>query len=230
MTEEQKDNLIAKMLDAPSSLSDEELDAIVHDDELRDIYGMSSAMSGACIHQPEIDMDDEWNCFRPRLRRKPSPMRWVMRVAAIFLGVLVASGITVRLLDRLLISDERPVMSMLEQQDMTDTIIMPYVEVPDTVAVAEPPTAPSVERKEHVAEHEPLIAKAEVATAEDIEQAADVDVDEFLRIQQARIDNDLAMQAVEVFEDEYIAMCQIYDIIGEDDKVLDDTFRKITMQ
>ena len=71
MTEEQKEILIAKMLDAPSSLSDVELDSILHDDELRDIYEASAALSSACIRQPEWDMKAEWNSFRPRIRRKP---------------------------------------------------------------------------------------------------------------------------------------------------------------
>ena len=67
MTEEQKEILIAKMLDAPSSLSDVELDSILHDDELRDIYEASAALSSACIRQPEWDMKAEWNSFRPRI-------------------------------------------------------------------------------------------------------------------------------------------------------------------
>lgn len=56
MTEEQKEILIAKLLDCPSSLSDEELDLILHDGELREIYDASVAMSGALVRQPDFDM------------------------------------------------------------------------------------------------------------------------------------------------------------------------------
>lgn len=67
MTEEQKELLIAKMLDTPSSLSEEDLELILHDEELRGIYEASAALSGACIRQPELDMIAEWNCFRHAL-------------------------------------------------------------------------------------------------------------------------------------------------------------------
>lgn len=115
MTDEQKEILIAKMLDAPSSLSDKELDAILHDDELRDIYEVSSAVSSAYAGQPELDMEDEWKRFRPRLRRKPTAMRWAMRVAAIFLGVVLASGIAVRIIDLIYTHDRQPVIAKVDQ-------------------------------------------------------------------------------------------------------------------
>lgn len=55
MTDEHKEILIAKLLDSPASLSDEELDAIAHDDELRDLYGVSSAVSDAYACRSEWD-------------------------------------------------------------------------------------------------------------------------------------------------------------------------------
>lgn len=65
MTEEQKEILIAKMLDAPASLSDMELDAILNDDELRDIYAASAALDSAYAAEAEFDMDAEWKRFCP---------------------------------------------------------------------------------------------------------------------------------------------------------------------
>lgn len=61
MTEEQIEILIAKMLDAPSSLSDEELDSILQDEDLRSFYAASAALGNACIRQPEWDMEAEWH-------------------------------------------------------------------------------------------------------------------------------------------------------------------------
>lgn len=55
MTEEQKEKLIARMLDSPSSLSDEELEMMTLDEELRDIYEISSSVSGACMPAPHLE-------------------------------------------------------------------------------------------------------------------------------------------------------------------------------
>lgn len=115
MTEEQKEILIAKMLDAPASLSDMELDAILNDDELRDIYAASAALDSAYAAEAEFDMDAEWKRFCPRLHRKPNKMRWFMRVAAIFLGVLIASGVVVKIINTTFTHDPQPVIAKVEQ-------------------------------------------------------------------------------------------------------------------
>lgn len=106
MTEEQKDILIAKMLDAPATLSEKELELIATDDELRDIQKISAAISGALTPNIEIDAQQEWARFRPRIHRKPSPMRWVMRVAAIFLGIMLAAEIISKFTDQLFTAEK----------------------------------------------------------------------------------------------------------------------------
>ncbi|MCM1356382.1 MAG: hypothetical protein NC212_08265 [Staphylococcus sp.] len=227
MTEEQKDILIAKMLDAPSTLSDGELDAILHDDELRDIYEASSAVSSACVRQPEFDMEAEWKRFRPRLRRRPTILRMTLRVAAIFLGVVIATGIIVKMTDRVPSSEQEVMIAMAEQPNkepdtttQSETIQAPR-EMPADSAVSRP--APR--HKRHIAKATVVKVEQTVPPSED-----EFDVDEYLRVQQAKIDNELAMQAAAAMIDELTALQQIYDLIGEDDELLEKTIRKVTME
>ncbi len=99
MTEQQKEILTAKMLDAPASLSDEEPALIGNDPELRDIYEMSASIATASAARTRFDMADEWARFSPRIAGPRLKMRWIMNVAAALLGVIVASGIAVTLTD-----------------------------------------------------------------------------------------------------------------------------------
>ena len=228
MTDEQKDILIAKMLATPASLSDEELGMIMHDNELRDIYEMSAAVSGACTSRKEINMADEWARFRPRIRRKPSPMLWIMKVAAIFLAIIVISGIISMALDKILI-DNQPKLAEISQQEVieyniseqniTDSLSQEIDTIQDLIL----PQKNVIKPKKH-------LAKANVTEVEMTYEPKEIDIDEYLRIQQARIDNDLAMITAENMTDEIAAIHRIYDIIGEDDETIVNTIRTLTMQ
>lgn len=228
MTEEKKEFLIAKMLDSPSSLSDEEMDVILHDDELKDIYEMSSAVSGACIRQPEINMTGEWERFRPRIRRKPSAMRWVMRVAAIFLGVVVASGIGVTLTDYLLSSEEQPVIAKVEEK---------HAVTPDRISIPVAANEPVVKvedgnQRKYVSAHKRHRAKAAVVAADTI-TAYDSDDDEYieqyLRVQQARIDNELAMMTAQEIREKYATVIRMLDLVGVSDNPTIIAINKLTI-
>ncbi len=59
MTDEQRDIIIAKMIDAPAALTDEELRMIASDAELSDIQAVSAAVSGAYARKPTIDIEGE---------------------------------------------------------------------------------------------------------------------------------------------------------------------------
>ncbi len=232
MTEEKKEFLIAKMLDSPSSLSDEEIDVILHDDELKDIYEMSSAVSGACIRQPEINMAGEWERFRPRIRRKPSAMRWVMRVAAIFLGVVVASGIVVKLTDYLLSLEEQPVIAKVEERNAmtTDSISIPVAANEPVVKVEE--TLPAGNQRKYVSAHKRHRVKAAVVAADTI-TAYDLDDDEYieqyLRVQQAQIDNELAMMTAQEIREKYATVIRMLDLVGVSDNPTIIAINKLTI-
>lgn len=76
------------------------------------------------------------------------------------------------------------------------------------------------------------IAKAEVAPAKAsrAQEEPVIDIDEYLRIQQARIDNDLAIQAAESYMEEYDNLVPILDAAGVYDPEFDNAIRKVTME
>ena len=230
MTEQDKDILIAKMLDAPSSLSDKELESIWGDEELRDIYEMSAAVSGAYIDQPDFDVVDEWNRFLPNIRRRPMPMRWAMRVAAIFLGVVFIGGVMVRIIDRGL-DEFRPKIAKVwdikksaEVKSIEEDIR--YDEIPKKE------NSPSAIQRNTTASSGQYASKTRISKKKQMElPEEDIDVDEYLRIQQARIDNDLAMMAAESYIYEYNEFFQeIDDPNAYDTTELENAIRQVTIQ
>ncbi len=202
MTEEQKDILIAKMLDAPASLSDEELDMILLDDELKDIYEASAILSGAFAPQQEYDVAQEWKLFRHRIKPKPSLTRRFMRVAAIFLGVIVASGLIAKIIDHTITREYEQQMAEVakpttpkSQKDNGDTTKTPYVE-----------TTPI--QKEFKKSATPAIATGPLKAVEahQMEDEEEIDVDEYLRQQQEEIEDAIIQHDAEIYVDEYYAM------------------------
>ena len=201
MTQQDKDILIGKMIDSPSSLTDEELRMIMLDDELKDIYDVSSAVKSACLSQSEIDVDREWRLFRHRILPKPSPRRWMMRVAAILLGVMVASGIFVKLADYIITEDK--------QSTVADAGRSMNKSNPGRGNDAETQTiepAPNISGMKVGTER--LLA-AELAAiknprrdADNTEAEEDVDVEEYLRQQRTEIDNEIALLNAEIYLDE----------------------------
>lgn len=164
MTEEKKDILIGKMVDAPDTLTDQEVETILNDDELMDIYNTSSEIRRAYMRQPEIDVDAEWLRFRPNIKRKISYFSRALRVAAVFTGAVILAGIAVH-----------------------------FGGTP----------------------------------AHETEQ---IDIDEYLRVQKARIDNDIAMQAAEMYTDEYRLIINRLSDMGIYDGNFDNAIARITIQ
>ncbi len=229
MTEEQKELLIAKMLDTPSSLSEEDLELILHDEELHGIYEVSAALSGACIRQPELDMRAEWNSFRPRIKRKPTMMCWSMRVAAIFIGVILVSGIAIRIIDNVSTRNQTYVIAKVEQSEEAHDYPVVLQNYQATEVKEETKQEPATVRRPYAVTDRHL-AKAEIDQSKTTVGQVETDVDEYLRIQQARIDNDLAMQVAESYTEEYDDLVAILDAAGAYNPELDNVIRKVTME
>lgn len=229
MTEEQKELLIAKMLDTPSSLSEEDLELILHDEELRGIYEVFAALSGACIRQPELDMRAEWNSFRPLIKRKQTLMCWPMRVAAILIGVILVSGIAIRIIDNVFTGNQTSEIAKTEQsQEAHDSpVVLQNYQATEAKEETKQELAtvrrPSVVTDRH-------LAKAEIGQPKTVVDQVETDVDEYLRIQQARIDNDLAMQVAESYIEGYDDLVVILDAAGAYNPELDNVIRKVTME
>ncbi len=231
MTEEQKEILIAKMLDAPASLTDEELESIITDDELRDIHRVSSIVRGACIKHPEIDMEEEWKRFSLRMCLKPTRMRRIMRVAAVLLGVMFACGIVVRLIDYYASPNTQSLIVKMEQTLNSENTppIIENLQISDCKADSIYKSTPQ-ENQTVISKR--TLAKTKIAKPkiEQLPEATDIDVDDYLRIYQARIDNDLAMQEAEIYREEYDNVMAILYSDGKITPEIDNMIRNLTMQ
>ena len=211
MTDEQKEKLIAKMLDTPASLSDDELDGILRDPELLDLYEISAAVSNASIRQPDIDVNEEWTQFRGRIRRKPLPLDWIMRVAAIFLGVMFTAGILVKVIDYVFSQESAPVIAESEKNAEPEILIP---------KISDPPT----ENREN-------LAVAAVTPDHPVASPTDeIDIEEYLTIQQARIDNELALQDAAMYEDDFYELQPHLDLTGDEYALLYAELREITLE
>lgn len=201
MTEQQKDILIAKMLDAPDSLSDEELDMILLDEELKDIYEASALVSGALSAQQEFDVEQEWRLFRHRIMPKPSLRRRFMRVAAIFLGVVIASGIIAKVIDYSLTRGGQEQMAEVAKP----TTLNDHANKDDTTKMIN--IEPMTEQKEVKKAATTVLTKTpRKAYTTPQEEEEEIDVDEYLRQQQQEIEEEIIRNNAEIYVDEYYAM------------------------
>lgn len=232
MTEEHKELLIAKMLDAPASLSDKELEAIVSDAELRDIYEISAAASRAYIRQPQVDVDKEWADFRKRIHRPRPAMRWIMRVAAVFLGIIVC-GIIVKLTTKTVMPDETPaaVTAQTVPSVVEEPPSRPDLKVEETVPGPTRKTAPAPATRKKAVRAKTMLAKTQPETAnKEIDNTDEIDVEEYIRIQQAKVDNNLALQEAEIYAERRLVMARLLDAIDGDGESEINNARKTIMQ
>lgn len=230
MTEEQKDILIAKMIDTPSLLTDEEVVAILENEELRDIYEMSSEVSGACLPQPDFDMVEEWNRFRPFMRKKSFRIHWIMRVAAIFLGVILITAMAVKISDRFYtVNTKQCVVYKVGKPVESEQVSGGVNTQQGQDENAEENVITSV-RKGSVSAVKPLSENKSVIDVENMATDEEIDIDEYLRVQQARVDNDLALQTAEIYKDEYQTILQVFDILGEKDDEIINEMMQVTLQ
>lgn len=212
MTEGQKDILIVKMLDAPDSLTDKEVYMIVHDEELRDIYETSALVSGASISQKEYDAEKEWRLFRYKIIPRPSLTKRFMRIAAIFLGVIVVAGLVGKLIDYTLTKGYE------EQVAHTSKPATPkHFEIKGNtpkVADVEPTPTPKKAAKKAIAPTTPKKIKPLPAEEEEI------DVDKYLRQQQEEIEDAIIRQKAEIYVDEYYAMQEFISGMNDENKII----------
>ncbi len=215
MTEGQKDILICKMLDAPASLTEEELELILHDEELRDIYEASALVSGALASEKEFDGEQEWRLFRHRILPKPSLTRRFMRIAAIFLGVIVVGGIIGKIIDYTLTKGY--------EEQMAETIKSTSPNSPEIkedtpkIAYVEPTSTPE-QAKESAPQKIAKAQKKAVKAAQSEEE--EIDVDEYLRQQQEEIEDAIIRQNAEIQIDEYYAMKEFISGMNDENSII----------
>lgn len=190
MTEEQKEILLGRMVDNPAGLSSDDMAMIAGDEELRELYQLSADLKTACVRPPEIDEAKEWQRFRSRMR-VTRRRRWsrMVRVAAIFLGVMLLSGVAVTLIDRKMLMPES-----------TEIAAVPV----DTVTVA--PMQKEAAGPELTAEAAVKEAVGEAKRAGGKQSApSEPSIEEYLAVQQARVENEIATELAEAIKQQYLA-------------------------
>lgn len=194
MTEEQKEILLGRMVDDPAGLSSDDMAMIVGDEELRELYQLSVDLKTACVKPPEIDEAKEWQRFRSRMRVSHRS-RWsrMMRVAAIFLGVMLLSGVAVTLIDRMMLVSESTEIAALPVDTVTVAPMQEEATGPELMADA----AVKEAVKEVVGEAKRAGRKQSAPSEPSIE--------EYLAVQQARIENEIATELAEVIKQQYLA-------------------------
>ena len=128
MTQEEKMKRLLEAQDHPETFTEEELQAMLKEDDLRESAELMARLKQAYIGKEteDIDVDAEWQHFASQ---KPKRRSWGwMQIAAAFIGLLMLSGITYAAIH--IVSSSR------SQQ----------AEVQDTTAVAHKGSDPRVRR------------------------------------------------------------------------------------
>lgn len=201
MTDREKDILIEKMLEAPGQLSPGEIAAILADEELRDIYGISVRLKTALRRPPAVDTADEWKRFSKRITvRRRRPLFAIMRCVAAVVALLLVSVVIVRLTVRDGDADIKDILA--DSKNIVDSaaVVLPAT---DDSAVPAPETAPCVnagEAKPHFAAAPRRKTQRAITPTAQAERYAEADIDHYIKVEQARIDNDVAMAMAEAYK------------------------------
>ncbi|MDE6022303.1 MAG: hypothetical protein K2G13_02260, partial [Muribaculaceae bacterium] len=189
---------------------------------------ISSDITSALAPMPELDMEKEWKAFRPRIWKWRSSSRWFMKVAAIFLGVMVIGGITGKLVDYFMTTDNQPLVAIVKQPEppMKETDPKHDAEASEKgsaeVIIENNESLPGVTHRKRV--------KTESIESETVKEENIIDIDEILRIEQAKIDNEMAILAAQQIEAEYNSILLNYDLSEIDNQQLTYTVNMLTMQ
>lgn len=201
MREEDKDILTAKMLDAPSALTDDEIDAIIQDDELRGIYEMSADLVWACAERAPVNVADEWKRFSRKLPNRPSMFKRAVRVAAVFVVMLMAAGMAFNLTWTCRAPEARNVNTGEKKRTAISSA------EGQIAAACEPKPEPDAEtgKQSPAPDRQRKVAAADYVPAFEDE---DPEIDEYLRVQQAVADSELASMTARTIQEEYAAFLE----------------------
>lgn len=205
MTEDIKNFLIEKMIDRPAELSPDDIQTILHDEDLREIYDASVLLRDAMISPSLSDPADEWKRFRSRIvptRRRAPWLRYMAYAAAIVVLALLVPMMT-RLLDRN--ADSETTTIIAKHEDTTVMVASPDIHQVPNITAVQPATIVAHEPTASPAPTYSPIAKRSPSPKHQ-SSPSDVDIEQKVRTQLARIDNEVAMALAQVYElDEKVA-------------------------
>lgn len=203
MTEEIKNTLIEKMIDRPDELTSDEIMAICSDEELRNLYEISTKLQDTLQPAPQTPVTQEWDMFCRRLSiRRPKKRLYLHLVqsAAAVAGILLISAAIVKIAGH---APSAPDPSLTADVVNTDITESPA----DTIRCQNDRLVTTLKNDaSHIADaSKPDKNRSPKKAKSYSTPTAAPDFDEYLRIEQARIDNEIAMAMAEVYEAEYLA-------------------------
>lgn len=195
------------MIDRPADLSPDEIEAIMGDAELCDFYEISVDLQNSLIEEPQINIKEEWGNFCQLLsaRRRRLSLKAIMQIAAIFIGIALLSGVVLNIINSQ--SSQSSVAGMLADVQRTNDTCGIYI-APKTTTIATPKPTTSTPSEQSKSQQIVLdnISSASVTTPQtavtDI-AISDFDPEQYVKVQQARIDNEIAMAMAERYLTEY---------------------------
>ncbi|MCM1451968.1 MAG: hypothetical protein NC102_06900 [Clostridium sp.] len=231
MTQPERDKIIEKMLTKPSALSDAEIERILADDELCQLYD-AAMQAKAAISLKDYDADAEWAAFVPKLKKKPR-FAFAGWSAAAAVAALLIAGISF-----LKTSDNKEsTMTLIAKTDtlyinqgVTEAEIKDSVE-PELLAQAEAklPEAPKISNKKKTTS--PPNIPTPPLNNPTLQQPAEIDLQEAYIIEQARIENELAtLRAQAYIAQSYAEFYSNPKYILDDELTLSDKLTFLTAQ
>ena len=151
MTQEEKMKRLLDAQDHPETFTEEELQAMLKEDDLRESAALMARLKQTYIGKEteDIDVDAEWQRFASQ---KPKRRSWGwMQIAAAFIGLLMLSGITYAAIH--LVSSSRSQQAVENQGDRTLDSVQNHGPVPLILnSIPEPKTFENVPLKDITAE------------------------------------------------------------------------------
>lgn len=222
MTSEQREILIGKMIDSPETLTNDDIAMISSDYELRELYEVSSGLADELTPVPEVDIDAEWlkmeSLIRAREHRKHFRLRRI-GVAAAIAGLLICWAITIKYTQSNNGSAPKTTelyMSEVGSQDSESPILEDTGEIISST---------SSEGQQPVKSDVTVPAKSDTYNT---------DIEEYIRIEQARVDNEVAMALAQIYQEDYDAdleeLAEWLDSLPEDsDNIIDSNINRINI-
>ncbi len=204
---------------------------ISNDDELLDIYEMSTAVSQAYSSEPNWDIQKECNLFQHNIKPQSLPLQRILKIAAVISGIALLSIAAIIGFNILSNQADSPKYADVEQPSDTDNPMETAPQLTEETNI-EDETSPVQHKtvknlpgiKQYLAQNPAL------KSTEKQPETANINIDEYLRVQQARIDNDIATLTATAYQEEFATLLPLLEELGINTSDLALTLGRITMQ
>lgn len=225
MTDELREILLAKMLDNPRELTADQLVLIESDGELRELYSLALAISESSSAVPGMDVDAGWAALKPRLAPQPKKR---FNLSASVIGAAAAVTLLVAAIAGVFLNPQLPSGSDIA---LSTSVRDQHPSQLSIAGIKRSFTASSPATVSEMAKIETIKPEPEVTTeptepeVDEQYTVAEIDPEELIRIEEARLDNEVAMAIADVYRTELqnhldIAAAMIDNGLTDDDSLL----------